>query len=223
MWEAGCCQPPQRAAGGISLCLWMCVCFCLQMLIWNQWKNKGKQTSIKKKTNMQQRINNTLCGRWQWIITTVCVSVHMDSSNMYDAMALLSQCAATMIKSLSAFPANSSKTQCKNIFSTRQSADWRRPECIEAEAPDWSDQHSFRYVANTNRNEEDRQSVRETDTDRHNERERSFIVGLLVDDISAVAACDCHFQTAWQMTGCWHRDKGKTEKLEQALYGLPGS
>lgn len=85
---------------------------------------------------MQQRINNTLCRRWQWITRTVYTSVHMDSSNMYDTLALLSQRAATMIKSLSAFTAISSKTQWKSIFSTRRPAGWRRPECIEVEA--WS-------------------------------------------------------------------------------------
>lgn len=48
--------------------------------------------------------------------------------------------------------------------------------------------------------------------ERDNEREMSFIVRLLVDDISVAAACDCHFQTAWQMTGSWLRDNTRITK-----------
>lgn len=48
--------------------------------------------------------------------------------------------------------------------------------------------------------------------ERHNEKNTSFIVSLLVDDISTVAACDCYFQTALQMTGCWHCDNVRITK-----------
>lgn len=67
-----------------------------------------------------------------------------------------------------------------------------------------------------------RQSSKETDMEKDDERETSFNLSLLIDDIGVVAACDCHFQTAGPMTGILTIPELQVkEQLVNDLCGLP--
>ncbi len=107
----------------VSVCEWECVSVALCIFDdahLKQTKAEGKTNSYVKKTNMQQRINNTLSGRWQWITRTAWGRLNMYVARPY----LFSPCAATKTNSISAVMAIGRKIQQMNSWSMRHSVCW---------------------------------------------------------------------------------------------------